>query len=352
MNAEIETTTANTAQIESPSTRRRNGFLPTLVLFFLAPLVAEVLLGSTPLDIAGSPIVFVVLFLMETLLYGGGAVLIREITRRTGHGWPTIVGLGAAYGILEEGLITQSFFNNDYLGLHLLGYGNFLGLGWLWITHLIPLHAVWSISVPILLAELLFRDRGINPWLGKVGLTVVGVIFLLGAFILWLATYASEKSFLAPWPELLGAFVLAVIVVTIVLHLPKRTASAEGQSLNQAPSPWIVGGIAFVAASLFTAVLRVYDVAPNFPGVIVVAITVALPVAMLLLILRWSAQSGWSRAHLLALAAAALFTYAWAGFFNFSPLDRLDLIGQIVIDVLAVLLVLGLARKVAARPAA
>ena len=30
---------------------------------------------------------------------------------------------------LEEGLITQSFFNNDYLGLHLLGYGNFLGLG-------------------------------------------------------------------------------------------------------------------------------------------------------------------------------------------------------------------------------
>ena len=131
---------------------------------------------------------------------------------------------------------------------------------------MIPLHAVWSISVPILLAELLFRDRGTNPWLGKVGMSIVGVIFLLGAFILWLATYASEKSFLAPWPELLGAFVLAVIVAMIALRLPKRTASAEGQSLGQALSPWIVGGVAFVMASLFTAVIHLYDFAPNFPG--------------------------------------------------------------------------------------
>jgi hypothetical protein len=54
----------------------------------------------------------------------------------------------------------------------------------------------------------------------------------------------------------------------------------------------------------------------------------------------------------LALAAAALFTYAWSGFFNIASGDQLDLIGQIVIDVLAVLLVLGLARSLAARPVA
>jgi hypothetical protein len=352
MDVKLEVSPANTGQSERPLSRRRNGFLPTLTLFFLAPLVGEVLLGSTPLDVAGSPAIFVFLFLMEVLLYGAGAVLIREITRRTGHGWPTIVGLGMAYGIVEESLITQTFFNNNYLGFHFLDYANFLGLGWLWMTHLIPLHAVWSISVPILLTELLFRDRGTNPWLGKVGLAVVGVIFVLGALILWLATYASENSFLAPWPELGGAAIVAAVVAAIALRLPKRTAGTDGQVQGHAPNPWAVGVVAFVAASLFMAILHAYELAPDLPGIVAVAFTVALVVAIFALIFRWSAQSGWASSHLLALGAAALFTYAWIGFFNFSPADRIDLAGQVVVDVLAVALVFGLARKVTAQPAA
>ncbi|GAA2662442.1 hypothetical protein [Streptomyces vastus] len=46
-------------------------------------------------------------------LYGTVAVLIREITRRTGRGWPTILLLSAAFGVIQAGLIDQSLFDNE-----------------------------------------------------------------------------------------------------------------------------------------------------------------------------------------------------------------------------------------------
>ncbi|HSB02215.1 MAG TPA: hypothetical protein VLE49_16315, partial [Anaerolineales bacterium] len=79
-------------------------YLPVLTLFILSPLVAEVLFGATPLSRLGA-------LLVVAPLYGGGAVLVRELARRRGPGWGRIFLLGAAYGIIEEGLAIQSIFN-------------------------------------------------------------------------------------------------------------------------------------------------------------------------------------------------------------------------------------------------
>ncbi|MED2040260.1 hypothetical protein P4V58_24500 [Bacillus wiedmannii] len=85
----------------------------TLGLFFLSPLVAEYLLGNISISaIAALPFL--------ALMYGCGSILIREITRRRGYGWPTMILMGLAYGILEEGLITQSLFNPSYANANLL----------------------------------------------------------------------------------------------------------------------------------------------------------------------------------------------------------------------------------------
>src|ERR1700750_2662395 len=96
--------------------------LPAIALFFLSPLVAEFLLG----DFTFAQLTFLVLLAPA---YGGAAVLIRECTRRTGRGWPTMVLLALAYGVLEEGLETQSLFNPDYLHAHLLDTGYVPALG-------------------------------------------------------------------------------------------------------------------------------------------------------------------------------------------------------------------------------
>ncbi len=97
-------------------------FWPAIGLFFLSPLVAEFLLGNLPITA-----LFAVIGLAP--LYGGGAVLIREFVRRRGWGYPSILVLALAYGVLEEGVTTQSLFNPNYADLRLLdpGHIGFLG---------------------------------------------------------------------------------------------------------------------------------------------------------------------------------------------------------------------------------
>lgn len=329
-----------------PEVQRRSGLRPALVLFFIAPLVSEVLAGSTPLDLMGNPAIFLIVFLLEALLYGSGAILIREIARRAGRGWLAILGLGLAFGVLEEGLITESFFNPDYLGLHLLGLGNLFGLGWVWITDVLALHMFWSIGVSIALVEVLFRQRCTDPWLGPVGLLFVSALFVAGVVGIGYGTYMNNHHFLAPWPKLAGALIVVLVVAALALRLPKRQV-AVSMPTGRAPSPWLVGAAAFVGASIFVCVHQLYNVVPTLPGILPVAVTVAVAAAVLLMVWRWSAQPGWGLPHQLALTAGALFTYAWNGFVTIPLSDGIDVAGQIAIDTLAVALVIVVALSLA-----
>src|SRR5262245_6914993 len=65
-------------------TSRTRSFRLAVGLFLLAPLVAELLLGNLPIT---------ALYTLVALapLYGGGALLIREVVRRTGRGWSSIL---------------------------------------------------------------------------------------------------------------------------------------------------------------------------------------------------------------------------------------------------------------------
>ncbi|MGZ3305306.1 MAG: hypothetical protein ACXU8U_05540, partial [Asticcacaulis sp.] len=138
-----------------------NRLFAVLSLFFLSPLIAEYLLGSLPMSM-------IAILPLMAALYGSGALLIREIVRRTGRGWPSLILLATAYGLIEEGFVTQSLFNPNYLHLRLLDFGFIPALGTAlpWLVFVISIHVIWSISVPIALAEALFRDRREEPWLG------------------------------------------------------------------------------------------------------------------------------------------------------------------------------------------
>ena len=70
-----------------------------LALFVLAPWAAECSWGGfTAVD-------FLIVIVFLGPMYGGAAILIRETARRTGGGWPMIVLLALAYGILQVTLI-------------------------------------------------------------------------------------------------------------------------------------------------------------------------------------------------------------------------------------------------------
>lgn len=89
-------------------TMPRFGSAATVVaLFILSPLVGEYLLGNFAMtDLAALPLI--------ALLYGTGAIVVRETARQLGRGYRTMLGLGVAYALIEEGLVDQMLFNPDY----------------------------------------------------------------------------------------------------------------------------------------------------------------------------------------------------------------------------------------------
>lgn len=131
----------------------------------------EFLLGNLTLGELG-------LGLVLAPMYGFGAILVRETARRWGGGWASVVLLAAAYALVEEGPVDQLLWNDSYAGQDLLhgpSYVPALGMSVELTQAVLALHTVWSICVPIAIVEAFVPDR--RPWLGRVGLAVVAVLF-------------------------------------------------------------------------------------------------------------------------------------------------------------------------------
>ena len=137
---------------------------PAWILFFLAPLVGELLTGFSPPFRFINPLASFFLF----ALYGAGAVLCRELAFRSGRSWPTILALGAAIVLLKEGIMTASLFSPD-LAAPLASYGRFLGVNWFWLVQSLLFESIFAIAIPILLVNLLFPQARSAPWIGASG---------------------------------------------------------------------------------------------------------------------------------------------------------------------------------------
>ena len=74
---------------------------PAVLLMLFAPLLTEVLPGATRFS-------SIFVLPIEIAVWGGGAVLIREIVRRNGLGWQSLLLLGLALAVAEECLIQQT----------------------------------------------------------------------------------------------------------------------------------------------------------------------------------------------------------------------------------------------------
>ena len=108
--------------------------------------------------------------LLDAALYGSGAILVREMARRRGLGWPSLLTLGAAYGVFEEALVVNTWFSHAANVGSLASYGRIWGINAVWALELTVFHAVMSICVPIALVEAAFPHIAARPWLRRRGL--------------------------------------------------------------------------------------------------------------------------------------------------------------------------------------
>ena len=276
------------------STLRR--LAPALGLLFLAPWVGEYLLGNISVRQIAA-----LLFLMP--LYGGGALLIREVARRTGRGWSTILLLGAAYGVIEAGLVDQSLFNPSFEMWDFLAVTPIpaLGISAFHALTFVVGHAVWSIGIPIAIVELLTPARRTTPWLGKGGLAATAILYGAGCAIVFRFMYRTE-GFLASPGQLLGAALVAALLIGLAFAVRPHAVVRTARAL---PGPWLLGAGTFIVASI-------YSMRPE--SWVGVGIGIALLGLAALLVSHWSRQQGWGIMHQFALVAGALLTYAWLGF--------------------------------------
>ena len=287
----------------------RRNLSAVITLLFVAPLVAEYLLGDLPLKLL--PVLIVL-----APFYGGAAVLIREIARRTGRGWPTILVLGTAYALMEEGLVTQSLFNHDYLKMHMQlldhAYLPALGIGAWWTLLMVNLHTFWSVGVSVALVEALFPAETQTPWLSRKGDWVIAIVFGLGVA----ANYGigiKQNHFLAPRPQLLGAAVLSMLLVVCAFLIPARPPrGGEGMVPNTSTT-----GVA--AFGLGMAVLCT----PAMWGWDAVAAILAIDASFLVLLTFLSRRTGWTARHTLSVAAGGALSYGIHAF------TQTPLLGQV-----------------------
>jgi hypothetical protein len=276
-------------------------------------------------------------------MYGGAALLIREIARRTGRGWSSIMVLALAYAILEEAFMTETLFNPNYQGLnmHLLdpAYIPALGIGAWWTVFVLTLHTVWSISVSIGLAEALVPDRTTTPWLGRMGLALVSLLFVLAAVAVTMFSIRQDRShFVASVPQFVSSATACMVTAVVAFRLPMPS---NPRAPGAVPNPWLIGTASLLAASIFLVV-------PNQWGWWAVGTYLALDLAVIAASYAWSGRTGWNGRHRLALAGGAALAYAWHAFVQTPAVGKsgtTNRIGNVVFALAAVTLLAIGARK-------
>lgn len=334
-------------QKQSPVVRPRLAG-PIWTLLVLAPFIGEILSGSTR-----TSILFV--FIPEVMVWGVGALLCRELVRRWRAGGVSLLLLGLTVSVAEEFIIQQtSLAPLPFPGSH-ADYGRLWGLNLVYLLFMLGYESIWVVVVPVQLTELFFPRQAIQPWLRMRGIIISVIAFLLGSRIAWYGwtQQARPRLHAAPYhpPLTLLALGFALIALLILaaylvrgLALPK-----SGDSRTTVPA-WVAGVTAFVmGAAWFEVIAQVFVPHPLQPFWAVIAAGVVWAGIAFTLFTRWSSRPSWSEIHRFSAALGATLACMAVPYLTISTWPKVDAIGKVLFDVLAIVGFLILGRKVFSR---
>ncbi|MFB9660218.1 hypothetical protein ACFQS3_10665 [Glycomyces mayteni] len=279
-------------------------------LVILAPVCAELTFTAVAV-----PQTWIALPLLLPM-YGAGVLLVREAVVRAGGGWPSLLLLGLAYELAEDGLGLQaltspSMYDAAEWSLRVLGFNVTY-----WLAQ-VGIHVVFSVLIPVLLMDMLFPRHRSRPYLRTGGLVATAAFALLGVAGLRYGIAATQDpGYQAPTVALIAfVAVIAALAVLALRVLPRRSRSAAPVApvVSLAPRPVGVGAFGAAATIVFLGLLMPAGLRPGGP-VFGDAVPLALPVAGSLatgavtiwLLRRWTADPAWSDAHRLWLVGGAM----------------------------------------------
>jgi hypothetical protein len=300
-------------------------------LALLTPLIAELTFGSTPVR-------FAYLVLLWLPIYGAGILLIRELVTRTGRGWPSILLLGLAYELAEDGLGLQALTSpNLYHAAdwapQILGFNVAY-----WVLNIIY-HVVFSAVIPIFLANLLFPAFKDKPYLKKGGLVWVSLFAIIGVAMLRITVPLSQDpTYNQPLALILGYIVAIIAIGVVALRVLPRKQATQTTS-DAVPSAKKL--VAFGTVSTIGVFGLMYPFAgahqPLFTqgawAYVPIAIGTALAIWAYRTITKWSRSSQWNTRTALALASGALVGHTLFGLLGakLQPVDRVGLVVMLAV---------------------
>jgi hypothetical protein len=239
----------------------------------LAPVLGEWLsAASPPLDMLWPPA-----FVLLVSMYGGGALLCREIARRNGLGLLGLCVLAAAYAVFEEALVDRFWFQPRPTEEGGLGhYSEVWHTNVLLAANLTVFHIAVSMVSTVVLVELFFPAHRHRPWVGRPGLAMTAVAFL----VLPPLTYGEYS--IHPLPQLAAAAVLMPALVLVAVRLPGRPSLWESRAVTRPPRRG-VAPVAFVAAAANFLLMGLSDSDVPWPLALV---AVLVPVVLAYVVIR------------------------------------------------------------------
>jgi hypothetical protein len=294
----------------------RTRWIPVIGVVVAAPWFAEMAWGGYP----ATDIPVILLFLGP--MYGGAALLVREIARRTGRGWPTMLLLAAAFGVLQAGVVDQSLFNPSYDRYdfqHPVHVGG-IDISLYYLLAFVSGHDVASIATPIALAEAWSR-HGVEPWLSRRAAWVVGACYVLASVVNHLGVKDEVGHGFQASPLQVSAALTTVLALVVVAVTWRRRSSTVGR----VPPPWVLLVAAFAGYLLY---LPVEDGRGVAVGLVVISAAVAA-------VGTWSRSRHWRDAHARSLVVGATLTGAVTPFITAPYEDDVNAAAERVADLAA-----------------
>jgi|HubBroStandDraft_6_1064221.scaffolds.fasta_scaffold128236_3 hypothetical protein len=322
---------------------------PAFTLIFLAPFIAEVLSGATRVS-------FLFAFVPELMMWGCGALLIREVVRRWGGGWTSILLLGLALAVFEECIVQQtSLAPLPWLAIS-ADYGRRLGVNWIYFLFMLGYESVWVVVVPIQVTELIFPEWREERWLRTGGMITSVIVFLLGARVAWYAWIKRARPMVfhalhydVQWSTIV--LFLIVIALLILLAFFSRHVERKDSTTRTAPPFWsMVAAAMLFGFPWYRLMVLIFGERSTQPYWVSIGLGVVWGGFAYFFIRYWSVGRGWNDKHRWGLTFGAVLVCMIAGSSGSSTWPRMDVVGKWVFDVAAVIGFALLARWIWQRP--
>ncbi|MBN2177215.1 MAG: hypothetical protein JW722_06110 [Demequinaceae bacterium] len=279
---------------------------PGLALFLTAPIVGELVSGHLPPAEFFNPLTF----LLNAAPYGLGALACRELIVRWGKGWWSLMFLGLAYGLYEEGVVARSLFDAKWSEMgSLADYNHVAGVNWTYTEVLLHFHTTVSILASVALVQILFPTRRRESWIStrKFAWCGVGLLAWTPALIS-VQILVDDPEFQVYFPPI-GLFLLVLVGIVGCVLLARALPDPKPPTrARPVPHPLAFGVLGAVNMLIvFVAVFAVPEWNSPPPLAATFLFVLVFDVATIWLVSRWSGNLvAWDDRHIFALVAGHL----------------------------------------------